>query len=334
MKYRDCGFRPLYKNFCIFPLNDVIRNALKGEPGIDEAEGVMTYGYVDHVAGNTVEFIALTKREDDEKYSFIKLTDDARFFARVENLADEEFEFAAPGDSHLYEQFQLKIETLSLYYDVNENVAKSRDMAFLDEFRYEYSFDDVKVILYKEGLELEGVWAKIETLGKGVIVGTVMNAPEQDFGVTTGDQIAFVVNEDKNKEKSLIANLTPAKKYTPEELKGGKILEDALRAFAKDQSKYKLYAILEILRDSTVVVAKTKKNVDLLASGNKSFYPVYSDMIETFKCKEDAQKIEIPFIDALKQAKKDRKVTGIVVNPYSDAFVIPKSMFELIESMV
>ena len=100
MKYIDQGFRPLYKNFCIFPMNDVIRNALDGEKGIDEAEGVMVYGYVDHEAGNTVEFVALTKRIDDEKYTFIKLPDDARFFARVENLAEEEFEFVDYGNSH------------------------------------------------------------------------------------------------------------------------------------------------------------------------------------------------------------------------------------------
>lgn len=332
MKYIDQGFRPLYKNFCIFPMNDVIRNALDGEKGIEEAEGVMVYGYVDHEAGNTVEFVALTKRIDDEKYTSIKLPDDARFFARVENLAEEEFEFVDYGNSHLYERFKYKINRLA-FYDVNENVLKSRKMTFLDELRYENNFDDVKVILCKEGLNPEGVWVKIESLGKGTIIGTLMNEPSQDFGVSAGSLIEFIVNEDKDKQKSLIADLTEVKKYSAEELKDGKILKNALEAFNKDKNKFKLYAVLEILRDSQVVVPHNKKGVEYLMSGNNTFYPVFSDSIEMWQCENDIQKLEAPFLDVVKKAKKDKSLAGIVVNAYSDAVVIPKSMFGLLESM-
>lgn len=332
MKYKDYGFRPLYKNFCIFPINSIILNALEGEEGIDEADGIMVYGYVDHFAGNTLEFIALTKHIDKERYSFIKLPDDARFFARAEKLAGEEFEFAAYGDSHLYEQFKSKIDRLSLY-DMNENLAKSRSMTFLDEFRSQYNFDDVKVILYKEGLQYEGVWARIETLGKGSLIGTLMNEPKQDFKVNAGTLISFVANKGKSKEKSLIADLNEKKQYTPEELKDGKILKDALKSFKEDNNKYKFYSILEILKDSNVLVPKTKNGVELVTTGDKVFYPVYSELLETWQCEDDAQKIEMPFKEALKKAKNDKKLSGMVVNAYSDAFVIPKSMYEFLEEL-
>lgn len=332
MKYRDHGFRPLYKNFCIFPMNDVIQRALGGEKGIEDADGVMVYGYVDHEAGNTVEFVALTKYIDDEKYSSINLPDDARFFARVENLAEEEFQFVDYGNSHLYERFKYKIDRLALY-DVNEKVAKSRTMTFLDEFRYENNFDDVKVILYKEGLELEGVWAKIESFEKGTFVATLMNEPEQDFGVAAGSQIGFIVNEDKNKERSLIADLTVGKKYSKEELEDGKILKNALESFKNDKNKFKFYAILEILKDSKVYVPQTKKGVEYMMSDNRTYYPVFSDTIEMWQCENGIQKVEMSFKEAVKKAKKDKKISGIVVNVYSDAFVIPKTMFELLEGM-
>lgn len=332
MRYIDEGFRPLYKNFCIFPMNDVIRNALTGENGIDEADGVMVYGYIDHVEGNTLEFVALTKRVDDVKFTFIKLPDDARFFARAENLAEVVYKFADYGDSHLYEQFKAKIDRLSAY-DVNENVAKTRTMAFLDEFRYTYSYDDVKVVLYKEGLELEGVWVKIETFDKGIFKGTLMNKPKQDFGVNIGDQIAFIVNEGKDKKKNLIADLTASRKYTKEELEGGKILKGALETFAKEQNQFKFYAILEILKDSKVLIPQNKKGVELLSSKNGTFFPVFSDSIEMWQCEEGIQKIEMTFLEAIKKAKKDKKLSGIVLNAYSDGFVIPKSMYGLIENM-
>lgn len=332
MKYREEGFRPLYKNFCVFPMNKVIKNALKDEKGIDEADGVMVYGYIDHLAGNTVEFIALTRHIDDEKYAFIKLPDDARFFARAENLADEEFEFLDYGNSHLYERFKLKIDRLS-FYDLSEDIVKSRSMTFLDEFRYENSFDDVKVILYKEGLELEGVWVKIESLGKGRIIGTIMNTPKQDFGVATGSQIAFVVNEGKDKKKSLISDLTLGRQYTAEELEGGKLLKGALEAFKEEQNQFKFYTILEMLKESKIFVPQTKKGVELMMSGNKTFFPVFSDSIEMWQCEEGIQKVEMPFMDVLKKAKKDIKLAGIVVNAYSDAFVVPKSMYQVFDDM-
>lgn len=332
MKYVEQGFRPLYKNFCIFPINSVIETALEGEKGIDEADGIMVYGYVDHVEGNTVEFVALTKRIDSEKYSFIPLPDDARFFARVENLAEEEFQFVDYGNSHLYEKFKFKIDRLAPY-DVNENVVKSRTMSFLDEFRYENSFDDVKVILHKEGLELEGVWVKIESLGKGTIIGTVMNEPKQDFGVTVGSQIAFIVNEGKDKSKSLIADLNVAKKYTPEELEGGKVLKNALETFKDNNNKFTFYAVLEILKGSKVFVPQTKKGVDYMMSGNKTYFPIFSNSIEMWQCENDIQKVEMPFLEALNKAKNHQKLSGLVLNPHSDGFVIPKSIYETFEEM-
>lgn len=332
MKYKDYGFRPLYKNFCVFPINDVIKKALEGEKGIDEADGVMVYGYVDHVAGNSIELVALTKREEGDKYSFIKLPDDARFFARVEHLAGEEFEFAAPGNSHLYEKFKFKIDRLALY-DVNEDVAKSREMTFLDEFRYENSFDDVKVILHKDGLQLEGVWVKIEKLGKGIITGTLMNEPKQDFGVTTGSPIAFLVNEGKDKNRSLVSDLTLRRKYTAKELADGKILKGALEAFKEDKNKFKLYAILEMLRDSKVLVPETKKGIEILTAENRSYFPVFTESMEMWQCEDGITKTEMTFMEAVKKAKKNKKVSGIVVNGYSDGFAIPRSMFDIFEDM-
>lgn len=333
MKYKDYGFRPLYKNFCIFPLNSVIRNALDGEPGIEDADGVMVYGYVDHVEGNTVEFIALTKHIDDEKYTFIKLTDAARFFARMENLADEEFEFADYGQSHLLEQFKSKIDRLA-QYDVNEDIVKSRTFSFLDEFRYINSFDDVKVVLHKDGLKLEGVWVKIESLKEGTIIGTVMNKPKQNFGVTTGSTISFIVNEDGDNKRTLISDLTERKSYSAEELADGKILKKALKTFKKDKNKFNFYAILEILKDSKVLIPQTKKGVEYLMAEKKLYFPIFSESLEMWQCEDGVQKVEISFIDAIKRAKKDKKLSGLVLNAYSDSIVIPRPLFEMLEGMV
>lgn len=330
MKYKEQGFRPLYKNFCIFKLNDVIRAALADEKGIDEADGVMVYGYVDKEAGNTLELVALTKKGEGDKYSFIKLTDESRFFVRMSSLMNEEFEFVDYGPSHLYLQFQSKIDRLT-QYNPRSGVEKSRTFKFLDEFRYEKNFDDVKVVLYKPGLELEGVWAKIESLANGTIMGTLLTDPKQDFGVKIGSPIAFVVNENKDKSKTLVANLTPQKKYTSEELADGKILKEALKVFNEDKDRFKLYAVLEILKDSKIYVPYAGKSVEMLSAKHKVFYPVFSNLVEMWEYEDNITKTDMSFMEALKKAKSSKKADGIVVNPFSESVIIPRSMFSLIE---
>lgn len=332
MKYADCGFRPLYKNFCIFPLNSIIRKALEDHPGIDEAEGVMVYGYVDHEAGNTVELVALTKKMDDVRQSFIKLTDSARYFIRIESIKDEEFQYVDHGNSPMYEPFKSKIDLLAPY-DVNENLAKSRAFAFLDEFRYEKNFDDVKIVLYKEGLRPEGVWAKIESLDNGSFIGTLLNEPNQDFGVSMGDPVAFIMNENKDKEKSLVADLTPHREYTAEELADGKILKKVITEFNENQNKLKLYEILEILKNSTVYAPYSKKGVEVLTSKHKTFFPAFSSQTEMWQYENDIVKTEMPFSEVIKKAAGNNKYDGIVVNAFSDSFVIPRNMFEMLDGM-
>lgn len=334
MKFIKDGFRPLYNNFCIFPMNNVIKTALKDEKGIDEADGVMVYGYVDHFVGNTIEFIALTKNIDDEKYTYIKLPDNARFFCRADKLAEAEFRFLEKGNGHLYEQFKFKIDRISYFYDVNDGVAKSRTMTFLDAFRQPFHYDDVKVVIYKEGLKLEGVWARIEDLGKGMIIGTLMNEPEQDFGISIGTRIAFSVNETKDGGRNLIADLSPVKTYTADELKGGKILKEALEAFNKNTNQVNMYSVLEILKNSMVFVSKTEKGMEILGSKDKVFYlPVYSAEDQMKNNLENAEKVETAFGETVKLAQMGKNLAGIVVNPDTDGFVIPHALFEVFEKM-
>lgn len=332
MKYAEKGFRPLYKNFCIYPLNPIIKEALKDQKGIEEAEGVMVYGYVDHQAGNTVELIALTKKNDDKSYSFIRLEDSARFFIRIESIMREEFEFVDFGNGHLAEQFKRKLVKL-IKYDQNDYLIKSRCMIFLDEFRHEKNFDDVKVILYKEGLEIEGVWVRVEALDKGVIMGTLLNDPAQDFGVKTGSPISFVVNEGKDKKRTLVADLTPRKTYKAKELEDGKLLKDAIVAFNDEKNKFKMFTVLEILRDSTVFVPYNKNGVEILSAKNKKYFPAFSNSIEMWELDEDIIKKPMPFMEVIAKAKTKSNIEGIVVNAFSESFFVPVSMFEVIEGL-
>lgn len=181
MKYVETGFRPLYKNFCYFPLTDTIRGVINGFPGYETATGVLVYGYIDRECGMTLDVIACARDMGDGKVSFAKPSDTTRSILRIGSLKDAEYSFIAYGDDELANKYKDRIEMIS-HYDDSDEVMESRKFDFLDEFRNDEHPDDVLVYLVKDGLHLEECWVRITGLEEKFIVGTLLNEPDQDFG--------------------------------------------------------------------------------------------------------------------------------------------------------
>jgi hypothetical protein len=73
---------------------------------------------------------------------------------------------------------------------------------------------------------------------------------------------------------------------------------------------------------------------DILQNGEKFFFPVFTTAEEKGEYGNNFSKLERHFLDAANLAKNNEKnVTGIVINAFSEPFVIPKEMFELIANM-
>ena len=66
-----------------------------------------------------------------------------------------------------------------------------RRFAFLDEVRSIDYPDDIQVILVKEGLNPEQVWAKCWAFTEKELFAKMLNEPNQDFGVHIGSVIGF-----------------------------------------------------------------------------------------------------------------------------------------------
>lgn len=78
MKYSETGFRAVYHNFCIFPLNESVKSVIEGFPGFKDADGVLAYGYYDRTAGLTLEMLCCTKEIDTNTFTFAKSPEDIR----------------------------------------------------------------------------------------------------------------------------------------------------------------------------------------------------------------------------------------------------------------
>lgn len=369
MKLSEYGFRPVYKNYCFFPMNDAIKTIVKDHPLAAAADGVLTYGYIDHEAGLTLELLALAKRTDNNQFSFVAIPDDVRLTLRIGAVIDEEFEFIGYTDNPISEHFKQRIEVTS-NYDVNENIEKSRGFDFLDEYRSPEYPDDVLVLLVKQGFNPEKCWVRIEALGEACLIGILLDEPNQDYGYHKGEKIGFFLYEASNGEKALICNMNPSASLTKEDLADGSMLKNAISKYYEERNKERVMDIFEILRDSNVwipfmavfsetdqdmiekmvnecegnldnLVGKTFSNTDnvrlipdILTNKDKFYFPVFSSIEEMGEYGKAFSKVERHFLDAIKMARaNDRKIEAIVINAFSESFEVPADFFEAIENL-
>ena len=65
MKYSEVGFRAFYHNYFAVPMKDNLKAIVKDFPRADKANCILTYGYIDHTAGLTLEVLAAAFKSDD-----------------------------------------------------------------------------------------------------------------------------------------------------------------------------------------------------------------------------------------------------------------------------
>ena len=190
MTYNEEGFRAVYDEFCLFDMTDTLRRALNDFPGVKEADSVLTYGYIDHEAGVTMEILcACIKGEDDIKLA--KGNDEVRSFVRIGAIEDVEFMHI---DKRISKRFEKKLKTLSHYADDEFGL---RAFTELDHLRHKTSVDDILVILRKKDhKEGEGVWVRVEGMTEMFYFGKLLNQPFDDYGYKEGDMVCFRVEKE------------------------------------------------------------------------------------------------------------------------------------------
>ena len=212
----------------------------------------------------------------------------------------------------------------------------------------------------KDGNELEGCWVRIEGLAEDHIFGTLLNEPDQDFGCHEGDKIPFYVQHNDYKEISLWSNMNQSTRIAAEDLEDGRVLEAAIHTFNEEPTEKHMLDIMAILRDSYVWIPcnaimsdadqarLTAKDInigeeftthdgmrmipDILQSEDEFFFPVFSNMEAMGEYGNGFSKVQKHFLEALEVAKNnDRDLAGIVVNAFSEPFVLDKELWNLFD---
>ena len=191
MKFKDVGFRAFYHRFIAVPINESLKKLIENFPGSNEANYILTYGYIDHTAGFTLEVIAAAVKSDGG-FEFKATNPDISAKIRIANVLEDEIFYFKEED--LSEHYAYKLDQLQ-YYNVNEEIERSRSFEFLDNFRNLEYPDDILVYFIKDDYEMEKCWVRIEKLSDPVISGILLNKPNQDFGCHEGDNVDFILHQ-------------------------------------------------------------------------------------------------------------------------------------------
>ena len=369
MILKEVGFRPVYHYVCAFELNDELRELIRECPDAEKASHAVFYGYIDPKDGLMLEVLCAGKQAP--KYFYFKdIYQGGRLTIPASKLETVEFIFFPDLEPRFYKKLLPRIETLK-EYDGQEKLEETRKMDFLDSLRSLQYPDDVKVVLQKDGFKPEEVWVSLTEPGDHELLGTLLNQPVQDYGIKKGEVIAFNVKETDDKKMLCFKNFNKPTEITKENLADGSILKQCIQDFLKDTTNKDLFGVLlAILRNSEVIVPcfvevsdnaapimdkinngadydslSEKEKVilrdgakffpDVLTSDGKAFLPAYTSESEIGDHhKESKARLHMPIFGAIDMAVDMIKdVAGIVINPYTENFIVNKELFDVIRKM-
>jgi len=368
MKYSEAGFRPFYHQYVLFPIT-AAGSAVSDYKHFNEADSIVTYGYIDHETGFRFEVLSTASIRNDRFQIFNDRPEGKRVFIKAQVINDIEG-FAIKDKDGLYAANKQLIDSISEGYEFNNEIMNSRMMPFLDESRDPFCIDDVQVQLHKEGNRIEACWVRVEGLEEHVIIGKLLNEPYQDFDYHEGDTIAFFVQKTEDDKIICISDMNSTAYISREDLEGGQMLRDAIRRFNSERNENNLFDVMELLRDSNVWVPCTavfseadQKTIedmvkeagddlssmkgkvmtskdqirmvpDILQNGEYFFFPVFSSDSEMGEYGQSFSKIETGFLHAINLARNNEKeLKGIVVDAFSEPFVLDSELFDIVEKM-
>ena len=198
-----------------------------------------------------------------------------------------------------------------------------------------------------------------------------MNAGSPDFVINpwgqsfmlTKELIGMILKADGDVEYHV-----PDDAITPELLEDGSFLKRAVEICNRNRTQLNMIKLMKILRDSLIwipcnaivgdgdmdalvkfvkemkadeAVGKTfvsREDIrmipDVLQNGEDFFFPVFTTAEEMGEYGEGFSKIQRHFLEAVRLAwNNEKNVAGIVINAFSEPFIIPRDLFDMIAEM-
>ena len=201
---REANFREMTGQFIAFDFPPMFREQLmKMQPGLSEANCLLTYGYIDVKAGISFAILEGGKRSGEDIDLCGVLRGDT-VGMRYRTVRDMEFHCVNMEDV-LKERHKKRLASLEPMQKVSPGVLETRDMLYLDRWRAPEYPDFLQVGLTKPGCQPELCWVRTTDQVKGIFTGELLNEPSPGFGVHRGDKLTFQVARDPEGTLLLLA---------------------------------------------------------------------------------------------------------------------------------
>lgn len=190
---KNANFRDLCHQLVYIRCPELLKRIAGNGMEIDSSkDGVIAYGYIDEECGLSFHIFAAAGIKDGTEIVRCNKDEKSMLILRRGSVADCMY-LDLSEDNALYEEYESLIKAIQDNYDT-DNKAKEemRYMTFLDEFRHEDYPDDVAVVIFREGMNMERVWVRCVDVTEEMLYGILLNEPNQDFGVHEGYKIGFV----------------------------------------------------------------------------------------------------------------------------------------------
>lgn len=172
MEVREFHFRQLLHKICYIEGNvsQVVRDEFLSDENIT---GYIGYGYIDHQAGFTFETLACARKMGEDIVIYPG-NDYMTYKNRLRNEMNKEL-LILEEDKYDFSSFSKKCEKINALYNEDEEIQALRDIKELDHIRSNEFPDDALVTLYKEGINPERAWFRLEGFNENYIQARLLH---------------------------------------------------------------------------------------------------------------------------------------------------------------
>ena len=170
-----------------------------------------------------------------------------------------------------------------------------------------------------------------------IIWCVLMDAPLQDFPCHILQVLPFRLAPGADGKVMCVCEFNPVTQLMAQDLEDGSMLKQALKEFNDAKTQDNFVHVLQLLRDSIVLIPFKRESGKPTLENNygRYFLPVFSSEEEMPYLNDDEILVKKPFLEAVQMAMEpqDREVSGISVNPITGGVDIPPDLYDVFEAL-
>jgi hypothetical protein len=188
------SFRSLANTFLLLtnPAPHLIMTVTEaGCPIREDNNAMLLYGYIDHEAGLTFEFICMAYIYNDGRVTLEPRNIETSTKFRYGSFSGDVTPFINIDQLVPYMDISNIIDD---GYKVSSQIMEVRKNKDIDELRAPGFPDDLLVIFYKPDEKMERIWCRVEGVDRknNTVKGKLLNQPWVNYGINIGDIVDII----------------------------------------------------------------------------------------------------------------------------------------------